>query len=775
MLASFSLLHQMGLHLLWLDGKAPVDANGNFARAWTTAPRQTYQQWLNVRPPVAKNVGVALGHQSKLGDGTYLACLDFDFKDATPEEVKDVMRLACKMLGPSVIASAPRVKSGQGYHLYFKTAEPFKSKTLVKSPRQILNPNGSKSNAWELAAYSSGRQMVLPPSIHPLTGARYSWIIAPTDTSSFPLVAATALTSGATGALLEHGGAPVAVSSAAPVDPAAKLDDFKHKISSHYYYAIRTLNKVTDRSAMLYQAAKALHGAGATQAQINGILLSPENAISQTAYDHAKTDDYHRALAWQDRYNVKPAIEAYNKEQHFAAVAKPIPPPGAGIGKQTDAAYEATQAAIQMGFHATGPNNQPIPDHGALASYFEEVKGVLLTIADENEIFHWAEGKYYKRISDLEIKYFAQQNFNPAPSEQTRMEFVARVRMQNVTTRETVELSALNKIAFNNGVLDTRHKVLIHHNPKHFIRGYIPYDYDPEALCPRFAEWIQEVMCKDLDLISVLQEFMGYVVEGGAYTHHKMLWLSGSGRNGKSTFIDVLKALVGRENYISASLSSLMSDKFMASMLDGKLLCASEEVNFGDYRDSGLIKTLTGDGEITAQRKFKPAFDFRNKAKMVQSLNELPQLTDLSPGMISRIIIVPFNRTFSDAEQDKGIKEKLMAELPGIFNWALAGLERLHKNGKFTEPKAGAEALEGVQHDSSSVAQWADSYLVPADDKAFVTANEMYLHYRKVLPHPVGIARFARELGKIKRLKELKGNNSGKRGYRGVKLDLGFT
>ena len=766
---TFFNLHSFGFHLLWLVGKAPPQFG------WTSEKPKPFKDWLASRGHSTNNVGVALGAQSPLTCGGFLACIDVDLKDATPEETKDLLKRVVDLLGADNMKHAPRVKSGLGYHVYFRSSQPFKSKTLVKSKRKIKNLDGTESAAWELAAYSSGRQMVLPPSIHPLTGERYSWMIAPESAEDFPLVDLVTLTGGAaapTGGFEKGPHEPVgAVLSEVPYDAGASLEDFRNKIGKHHYYAIKSLAKVTDKSRALYLAVQALYTAGATHGQINAILSDEENELSITLTNHTKSNDFGTRLRWLDKYTTVNAIEDLKKRSHFQAIAKPIVP-----GAKSDEAEDffAQQNSLDNGFHGVSPTGLQIPDHNALTAYFIESNGEVLTVADENEIFQWTDGKFYRSKMDLELKFFAQQNFNPTPSEQTRVEFVARVRSENVMTRESLEFSTLNKIAFENGVLDTVHKTLLNHSPSRFIRGFIPYDYDEDATCPVFEKWIAGIMCNDPELVSVLQEFMGYVIEGGSYSHHKLLWLSGTGRNGKSTFIDVLKALVGKENYISASLSSLMNDKFMAAQLDGKLLCASEEVNFGDYRDSGLIKTLTGDGEISAQRKFKPAFDFRNKAKMVQSLNELPQLQDLSLGMLSRIIIVPFNRTFTDAEQDKGIKEKLFAELPGIFNWALDGLARLRERGKFTEAKAGRIALDTVETDSSSVAQWVDHYVIQGDEKSFISTNEMYLHYRRVLPHPVNLSRFGRELARIKRLAPLKTNHDKKRGYRGVKLDLGL-
>jgi putative DNA primase/helicase len=241
-------------------------------------------------------------------------------------------------------------------------------------------------------------------------------------------------------------------------------------------------------------------------------------------------------------------------------------------------------------------------------------------------------------------------------------------------------------------------------------------------------------MLGDKELVAILQEFMGYVVRGGEYVFHKALWLSGSGRNGKSTFIDLLKKLIGEENYATLSIKQIVTDKFASSMLDGKLANFSEETSPEELADSGPFKNLTGDGEVNAQKKFGDPYQFRNRAKLIMSYNEVPVLKDMSPGMLSRPIILPFKRDLSnDSAQDKGLKKKLFAELPGIFNFALAGWLRLEAQGKFTESAKSTIEMEEVREASCSVAQWARESIefLSIDSVVRVKPRALYEAYKR--------------------------------------------
>jgi Predicted ATPase len=147
-------------------------------------------------------------------------------------------------------------------------------------------------------------------------------------------------------------------------------------------------------------------------------------------------------------------------------------------------------------------------------------------------------------------------------------------------------------------VLDIKTRTLSPHSPKYGFRYVLPYDYDPIAVCTAFDFFINDVMMGDQDQIKILQEYMGYIMSGSDYIYNKALWLAGSGRNGKSTFIDILKALIGKGNYSILSIKEISEEKFSRDCLDGKLANFSEETTPEELHDSGPFKNLTGEGGI---------------------------------------------------------------------------------------------------------------------------------------------------------------------------------
>lgn len=380
-----------------------------------------------------------------------------------------------------------------------------------------------------------------------------------------------------------------------------------------------------------------------------------------------------------------------------------------------------------------GPQGvKKVPNFGDLLKAFKREHAYKM-IVDMKAVYTF-NGTHYVDCSPFEIKGFAERVMEPKPKDKDRQEFLHKVLANELARRSFFHQGTDNRINFANGVLDLATSTLLPHSPEYGFRSAQPYAYDPNAKCPTFDWWIRDIMLGDEDLVKILQEFMGYVVRGGEYKYHKALWLAGSGRNGKSTFIHVLKALIGTENYATLSIKQIIQDKFASSSLDGKIANFSEETSPEELADSGPFKNLTGDGEINAQKKYGDPYQFRNRAKLIMTYNEVPLLKDLSPGMLSRPIIVPFKKDLTaEGAQDRNLKDKLLAELPGIFNFALEGWRRLEAQGGFTESEKSKLELEEIREASCSAAQWVKENVefLPNETPVGIKSRSLYEAYKE--------------------------------------------
>ncbi len=314
-------LHQMGLGLLWLHPKSkrPVESG------WTKGERQTWEELEATYRP-GYNLGVRTGSASKLSHG-YLACIDVDIKDET-------FRAAAleKLKAITAGLSFPEVRSGSGFgsrHLYCVTEAPFKMITVAKSVEKFTDAKGKTHHKWEICVYSTGRQMVLPPSVHPDSGKLYSWKTFLTKGTDLPVLPVQTEEAGVDGtACLESGGSVTMVGggggggSGAPVREAhlaaerseAAALDFKVEpvelawlpISDEVRDAIVKGTGVTDRSGYLLRASTALVSAGLTVNEVLTVLTDPDTFLGACGYEHAgKTKSRRKAAEWVYRYTLK--------------------------------------------------------------------------------------------------------------------------------------------------------------------------------------------------------------------------------------------------------------------------------------------------------------------------------------------------------------------------------------------------------------------------------------------------------------------------------------
>ena len=296
-------LHALGFAVIWIrpKSKIPVEAG------WTTGPRKDLQ-YLKATYREGMNVGVRLGTPSKIGKG-YLAVIDVDVKN--PKFKDKAVRYAKSLLPPGVVA--PVVFSGRGNgsrHYYVLTLKPFRTIT----PR--------KSADWEVALYSDGRQVVLPPSIHPETGNEYRWGNPSAFDAPIPLVNFDAV--------LSEGGAS---SRAENSTQAPKLEDFRISpvelawlpISKQVRTTIvEGFGKDEDRSGALLPVTAALISAGLSQNEVLSVLTDPAHRVSKVADDYARTSSRKRAAEWIHRFTFL-KVERERSPVVFKDLAVPEP------------------------------------------------------------------------------------------------------------------------------------------------------------------------------------------------------------------------------------------------------------------------------------------------------------------------------------------------------------------------------------------------------------------------------------------------------------------
>lgn len=340
------------------------------------------------------------------------------------------------------------------------------------------------------------------------------------------------------------------------------------------------------------------------------------------------------------------------------------------------------------------------PNYDDLVRYFKEQNEY--TTMDVASAVHTFNGKKWSDISRNIIHNFAERNFDPSPSNQMCNEFEAKLKRTNIRNQNWYQVEGL--INFENGVLDLQTMEMNFHTPEYGFKYVLPFDYDPSADCPMFKQFLQEVTLGREDLISVLIEFMGYALAGvDPQLGQKALILYGDGSNGKSVFIEILRALAGDDNYSTLSMGNEVNKLENRYQLQGKLFNVSEETPTNAMVESSVFKALVSGGEVQARKLYCDPFSMRNYAKIIMACNELPRSFDLSHGMLRRLLIVPFDATFTKANRDIHIVTKLKEELSGIFNLAMSGYHRFIKQDGFSDSTVVESAVENYVNENDSV------------------------------------------------------------------------
>ncbi len=287
-----------------------------------------------------------------------------------------------------------------------------------------------------------------------------------------------------------------------------------------------------------------------------------------------------------------------------------------------------------------------------------------------------------------------------------------------------------NLICLRNGTLDTTTYQLLEHSPNHRLTNRTDIEWNPDAACPRWLQFMDEIFAFDADKvqkIAFIQEWMGYCLVPDT-SQHKFVWMVGAGGNGKSVLLNILTKLVGEKN-VSHAYMERLGEKCVRAELEGKLLNISSEMSADATIADGYFKAIVSGDLVEAERKFKPSFSFRPNVRLIAATNHLPRLLDHSDGFNRRAVILGFNRQFSEQEKDVELESKLTGELSGILTWAVEGLRNLRTRARFDIPESSVATLSQYRQESDPVALFVVEKLEPVISGGIAT-QELYPIYQ---------------------------------------------
>jgi P4 family phage/plasmid primase-like protien len=290
-----------------------------------------------------------------------------------------------------------------------------------------------------------------------------------------------------------------------------------------------------------------------------------------------------------------------------------------------------------------------------------------------------------------------------------------------------------HKIVVSNGVLNLITGKLESFCPDDLHIVKIPVKFDETADCPIIKKFLFEIVNeKDVDK---LIEFAGYCLFK-EYPIAKFLVLTGEGSNGKSTYLNLLKAFLGIKNISGLSLQQLSEPSgFTQSKLFGKLANICGDIPAKALKDTGMLKTITGRDLITADRKYKSMIEFVNYAKAIFSANKLPASRDETDAYHRRAVVIDFPNQFKedDTSTDVTLDKKLQSpkELSGFLNLAIVGLQILLMQGKFSNELSTEEKRLNYMKKSDPI-QYFCRLFVKEELENVVTKENVYNYYVKL-------------------------------------------
>lgn len=251
-------------------------------------------------------------------------------------------------------------------------------------------------------------------------------------------------------------------------------------------------------------------------------------------------------------------------------------------------------------------------------------------------------------------------------------------------------------VACENGLLHLPTGTLHTATPEFFNLNALPVAFDPGAPSPRaWLAFLAQVWPDDPEAIAALQELFGYLLTPDT-SQQKVFLIVGPKRSGKGTIARVLTALLGAANVASPTLGSMSGDFGLQSLV-GKLAAVLSDARLSGRADQKEVAEnllrISGEDQVEVNRKFLKPLALRLGVRFVLLTNELPKIADASGAMASRFVILTMAHSFFGRE-DPGLTARLMAELSGIFRWAVEGWHRLRARGYFVPPKSSAAAVQ---------------------------------------------------------------------------------
>ncbi len=339
--------------------------------------------------------------------------------------------------------------------------------------------------------------------------------------------------------------------------------------------------------------------------------------------------------------------------------------------------------------------------HNVFGDYLIENYGCCII----NEAIHIYDNGIYK--PGTEAAQGIMLELLPELSAAKRKEVYEYLKVSRHTPH--LELSPPNFIPFKSKIYDLDTDEFIDYSREYVFLNRFPFDFKPDApYCESVSNLLYAIADGDNDIVTLLCETFGncfYMLN----SYRGAVFLYGrSGNNGKSTLLNMLIQLLGKENVSSLSLQDT-AERFRLIGMYGKAANIGDDISAAYFPESSIFKKLVTGEYVKGEKKGQDPIDFRSYAKIFFALNELPPIKDKSNAFFSRILLIPLDHDFSK-EKDVSLKDKKWSqtEMEYLTRLAMDGLKRLIKNGDFIKPQRTIDALNEFEKENDPILLFLD-------------------------------------------------------------------
>ncbi|MDE6781919.1 MAG: hypothetical protein K2J40_10760, partial [Ruminococcus sp.] len=359
-----------------------------------------------------------------------------------------------------------------------------------------------------------------------------------------------------------------------------------------------------------------------------------------------------------------------------------------------------------------------------------DIKGGVFVWADrvlesmKSELKLWAEYQGGEMLPDYQKHMKKTRSNNSKKAMVKELEHLVAVSPSELDADKTL-------VNVQNGVLNLNDFSMTQHKPDFLMTRMLGTSMPKRPKRPeKWLAFLDQIFSGDKELIRYIQKALGYSLSGDT-SEQCAFFLYGTGRNGKSTFLEVVRKIMGdyatniqpESIMVKASTNTANSD---IARLKGARLVTSVEPNEGMRLNEGLLKQLTGDDMITARKLYGDEFEFRPEFKLWMATNHKPTIRGTDLGIWRRIHIILFCVTIPEEMVDKNLPYKLMKELPDILAWMADGY-KLWKSEGLRKPKVIADAVEEYRNEMDVISAFLASDYVQQGGE--VKAQALYAVY----------------------------------------------